>query len=127
MKFSPLLAAALLLPALAAVPAIAAPSTSKGQVSVAQLDELLSRAADDNAVRNALVAYLAGVGETAGLLLGEANALGKSSVACANPLSISDSAARSALAAAGTDSSKWRETPATPILVADMLRRAGCK
>lgn len=125
MKLSLALAAAVLVPVLFVNPAAAAPSTSKGQVSVAQLDDLLSRAADDNAVRNALVAYLAGVGETAGLLLGEANAMGKSSVACAKPLSISDTVARAALDAA--DSSNRAETPATPILVADMLKRAGCR
>ncbi len=127
MKYRKLLAFPLFALTLMPLAAGAAPSTGTGQISVAQVNDLLSRAPQDRAVRNALVAYLAGVGETAGLLVGEAGRLGVTSYACQNPLSIGDDVVRAALVAAAPDKTSWMRTPATPIIVADMLHRAGCK
>ncbi len=108
-----------------ALPAAATPSTSAGEISVAQVVDLLRRSPTDNAARNAAMAYLAGVGETTGLLIREAGLRAPKSIACTRPLGMSSAAALAALSR--TDKARWKETAATPILVEDMMGRAGCR
>lgn len=107
-----------------AFPAHATSSTPTGAISVAQVVELLQRAPKDNAARNAAMAYLAGVGEATGLLVAEAGRRASVRVSCAKPLGISDTDALAALS--GVDQGRRDKTAATPLLVDDMLRRAGC-
>ncbi|SHO66036.1 hypothetical protein SAMN02745172_02686 [Pseudoxanthobacter soli DSM 19599] len=107
-----------------ALPAQATPSTPTGAISVAQVVELIERAPTDNAARNAAMAYLAGVGETTGLLVAEAGRRSSIRMTCSRPLGISSDAALAAFAR--TDKATWGKTAATPILVEDMLSRAGC-
>lgn len=108
-----------------AMPAQAAPSTRRGEISVAQVVELIRRSSTDNAARNAAMAYLAGVGETTGLLMAEAGRRAAPGIGCARPLAISSATALAALSR--TDKAEWQETAATPVLVDDMLNRAGCR
>jgi hypothetical protein len=105
-----------------AAPAMALPSTDNGQISVAQVVDLIQRAPSENAARNAAIAYLAGVGETAAVLLVEAQRLGTS---CSAPIGVSTDAALAVLSK--TPEAKRGHTPATPILVFDLLDRAGCR
>lgn len=100
-------------------------STSRGQISVAQAMVILDTAATNPAARQTLVAYLAGTGETAGWLLDAATDQGLLRHSCARRLSLDDKSARAALA--GTAPGLAAETAATPLIVADMLKRAGCR
>jgi len=108
-----------------AVPAQAAPSTPVGKISVAQVIDLIQRSPKDNDARNAAMAYLAGVGETTGLFVAEAGRRALASITCAGPLAISSAAVFAALSR--VDKGDWDKTAATPILVDDMLSRAGCR
>lgn len=108
-----------------ALPVQATPATPTGAISVAQVVDLIQRSPQDNAARNAAMAYLAGVGEATGLLVAEARRRAHVSISCARPLGISSSAALAALS--HTDRAKWDKTAATPILVEDMLSRADCR
>lgn len=108
-----------------ALPAQAAPSTPTGEISVAQVVDLIQRSSKDNAARNAAMAYLAAVGETTGLLIAEAGRRASTKITCVRPLGISSDAALAALSR--TDKGKRGQTAATPILVDDMLSRAGCR
>lgn len=108
-----------------APPAMAVSSTSAGEISIAQVADLLRRSAGDNAARNAAMAYLAGVGETAGVLMAQSGRRAGGGITCAAPLRMSSDAAVAALSR--TDRTKWAETAATPVLVNDMLKRAGCR
>lgn len=108
-----------------ALPAKAAPSTAAGEISVAQVVDLLQRSPSDPAARNAALAYLAGVGETAGLLVAEAGRRVPAAIACSRPLALSSAAVLAALSR--VDEGRWDRTAATPIIVEDMLRRADCR
>jgi len=108
-----------------ALPAQAVSSTPNGAISVAQVVDLIQRSPKDIAARNAAMAYLAGVGEATGLLVAEAKRRGLPGITCARPLGISNTAALAALSR--EEKGKWGKTAATPILVDDMLRRAGCR
>ncbi len=108
-----------------ALPAEATPTTPAGEISVAQVVDLIQRSPKDTAARNAAIAYLAGVGETTGLLVAEAERRSSVSITCARPLGISSVAAFAVLSR--TDKATWTKTAATPILVEDMLNRAGCR
>jgi hypothetical protein len=121
------LIALLLAAALVATPAIAAPSTKTGQISAAQVFELIDQAPNDKASRNALIAYLAGLGETAGILMAEAKVRTSAAILCERDLGIGDQVAAKALRKALPDRASWPEAAATPIILADMLQRAGCK
>lgn len=118
---------ALLLAASTIASAQAASSTSKGQISVAQVLEMVTLARSDAGAGTAVIAYLAGVGETTGLMMSEAQARGAEPVHCTNAFNLNESVAVAALAAAAPDQSQWSETAATPIIVADMFSRAGCR
>lgn len=96
----------------------AQPSTSHGQISVAQVRAMLDQAATNPTARQTLTAYLAGTGETAGWLLDAARGLPP----CARRLTLDAQQARDAIA--GTAAT---ETPATPLIIRDMLKRAGCR
>ncbi|GGF40153.1 chlorophyllide reductase subunit BchY [Youhaiella tibetensis] len=95
---------------------LAAPSTDRGQISVAQVREMLEAAPSKPQARQLLVAYLAGVGETAGLL-----------AKCSKSLNLDIDLVASALEAGAPDASRWSQTPATPIIVADLVARGGCR
>jgi len=103
----------------------AEPSTSRGQISVAQAMTILDTAATNPAARQTLVAYLAGTGETAGWMLDAGADQGLPRHICARRLSLDDKSARQALASTAPDLAA--ETAATPLIVADMLKRAGCR
>ncbi len=121
--FATLVATLSLVPALGAPLALATPSTSHGQISVAQVMEMLEKAAHENTARQVLTAYLAGVGETAVALVDDASET--ASFACKMQLSLSDRTARKALETL-VDKASWAEAPATPLIVRDMVSRAGC-
>ncbi len=104
----------------------ATPSTSKGQLSVAQLVDILQSAETDPARRQVLTAYLAGLGETVGLMIDNAGSYG-ASIRCERPMSLDVGTVTEALRRSAGDQSRWGETAATPILVADMVERAGCR
>jgi hypothetical protein len=126
MRLSPLAFAGLLLIATPLV-AQAAPTTSWGQISVAQVVELVSRASADPNARMTVIAYLAGVGEASGLMLSEAQKRGADPVQCSRAFNLDDKLALAAVTAAAPDRDTWTETPATPIIIADMFKRAGCR
>ncbi|WP_371345945.1 hypothetical protein [Ancylobacter sp. IITR112] len=105
-------------------PTTSIPSTSTGAISIAQVVDLIQRAPNDNAARNAATAYLAGVGEATGVLVAEAGRRAAIGLTCARPLGMSSAAALAALSR--IDKGRWSQTAATPILVDDMLGRAGC-
>jgi len=69
---------ALALSALMVLPVHAAPTTSTGRISVTQVMEMVDLARTDAKARNTIIAYLAGIGETAGLMVSEAVAPGPS-------------------------------------------------
>lgn len=115
-----------LLPLLAA-PVMAAPTTSSGRVSVTQVMEMVERARTEPAARNTIIAYLAGLGETAGIMVSEAVARGATPLVCTGSFTLDQSVAVAALTAAAPERSSWPETPATPILLADLFARAGCR
>lgn len=126
MHLSPLAFAGLLLIATPLV-AQAAPTTRTGQISVAQVVELVSRADADPNARMTVIAYLAGVGEASGLMLSEAQKRGADPVQCSKPFNLDDKLALAAVTAAAPDRDTWAETPATLIIIADMFKRAGCR
>ena len=97
----------------------AQPSTSRGQISVAQVRAMLDQAATNPTARQTLTAYLAGSGETAGWLLDTARGLPP----CARRLTLDTQQARDAIAGAAAANG----TPATPLIIRDMLKRAGCR
>ena len=93
---------------------------------MAQVRELLDQAETNTAARQVLTAYLAGAGETAGILIDTAVNRGVSLAACKHRLSLDQNAVRRALESAAPNSRVWRETAATPLIVRDMVRRAEC-
>ncbi|WP_055047175.1 hypothetical protein [Devosia sp. A16] len=118
---------ALLLVALAA-PAIAATaSTSKGQISVAQVMQMLDRADTDKQAGQLLYAYLGGVGESAGVLLNATDAKGKPYVTCSKPLALDAGLVRDVLANGAPNTRSWGETAATPLLIDALVSLAGCR
>jgi hypothetical protein len=118
---------ALVLAACLIQPAHAAATTSTGRISVTQVMEMVDRARNDAAARNTVIAYLAGIGETAGLMVSEAAARGARGLDCTRSFNLSEDVAVAALMAAVPDRSKWGETPSTPIILADIFARAGCR
>ncbi|MBN9362417.1 MULTISPECIES: chlorophyllide reductase [unclassified Devosia] len=112
----------------AAAPAIAAtPSTSKGQISVAQVMEMLDRAGTDKQAGQLLYAYLGGVGESAGVLLNATDAKGKPYVTCSKPMGLDAGLVRDVLTNGAPNNKSWGETAATPLLVNALVSLAGCR
>ena len=103
-----------------ALPAGAASSTSRGQISVAQVVEMLQQSPGNRLAQQVLTAYLAGVGETVGLVTSMGN------VSCEGTVGL-DSASVSAALQAVASGPDAAETAATPLIVQDVLDRAGCK
>ncbi|WP_257169837.1 chlorophyllide reductase [Bradyrhizobium sp. SRS-191] len=101
-------------------PSTAAPSTSRGLISVAQVVQMLEKAPTDRTAQQVLTAYLAGVGEAAGAVA----SMGRATCRTSLNLSTADVGQALSSAAAGQAAA---ETPATPLIVRDMLDRAGCK
>lgn len=107
-------------------PATAAPTTSTGQVSVAQLVEALHGAAADPVKAQVLTAYLAGLGETVGIMLaGSANYGAK--ISCQRAIAVDSKLVEAAIKRVGGGEPAYAETAASPILVAELLDRAGCR
>lgn len=100
--------------------ALTARSTSSGLVSVAQVSELLDMAPTDRAARQILTAYLAGVGEAAGVVVNMGGAT------CRHAVSLDPAHVRLALGKNRAGGSHVDEIPATPLIVHEMLTRAGC-
>ncbi|CAN7280104.1 chlorophyllide reductase [Devosia sp. LjRoot16] len=118
---------ALLLVAVTA-PAIAATSsTSKGQISVAQVMQMLDRAGSDQHAGQLLQAYLGGVGESAGVLLNATDAKGKPYVSCSKPMALNAGLVRDVLANGAPNAKSWGETAATPLLVNALVSMADCR
>lgn len=90
-------------------------SARGGAISVTQVMQMLDQAANNRVAQQVLTAYLGGVGEAVGVAI-EAGGAG-----CLRPLTLSAADARRAVEA-GTGSA-----PATPLIVRDMLERAGCR
>jgi hypothetical protein len=109
-------------------PAIAATaSTSKGQISVAQVMQMLDRAGSDKHAGQLLQAYLGGVGESAGVLLNATDANGKPYVTCSKPMALDSGLVRDVLANGAPNTKNWGETAATPLLVNALVDMAGCR
>lgn len=112
----------------ATAPAIAATaSTSKGQISVAQVMQMLDRAGSDKHAGQLLSAYLGGVGESAGVLLNATDAKGKPYVTCSKPMALDAGLVRDVLANGAPNTKSWGETAATPLLVNALVSMAGCR
>jgi len=112
----------------AAAPAIAATaSTSKGQISVAQVMQMLDRADGDKHAGQLLQAYLGGVGESAGVLVNATNAKGKPYVSCTGPMGLNAGMVRDVLTNGAPDKQSWGETAATPLIVNALVSMAGCR
>lgn len=108
-------------------PATAASSTPHGQVSVEQVMEAIEAASAKPEAAQLLTAYLAGIGETAGILTASTDKSGHRFVTCDRPLAIDGASILAALKSAAPDRKTWTATPATPIIVASVIDRAGCK
>lgn len=112
----------------ATAPAIAATaSSSKGQISVAQVMQMLDRAGSDKHAGQLLSAYLGGVGESAGVLLNATDAKGKPYVTCSKPMALDAGLVRDVLANGAPNTKSWGETAATPLLVNALVNMAGCR
>jgi hypothetical protein len=116
--------------------AMAGRSTAQGQISVAQVMEMLDQAPTSPAANQLLTAYLAGLGEATGALFetGAVKGVMKSAAnnsavqpACKGRFSLDDRTVRQALEIAVPEHNRRSETAATPLIVQDMLRRAGCQ
>jgi hypothetical protein len=105
--------------------AAALPSTEKGQISVDQVMQMIAKADTSAVARQVLVAYVAGVGETIGAVVETMG--GKGPVSCARPFSLDAVSLQATLRKGAPGEDSWSQTPATPIIVADMIKRAGCR
>ena len=99
---------------------------SSGNITIAQVMDAMDNAPRHDHARQVLTAYLSGIGETAGAVLRQARDSGLAPSGCDGSMSLSWDGVVSALRSGAPDASQWQTTPATPIIVADMLARAGC-
>ena len=99
---------------------------SSGNITIAQVMDAVDNAPRHDHARQVLTAYLSGIGETTGVLFRQARDSGLAPLGCGGSMSLSWDGVASALRAGAPDVSEWQTTPATPIIVADMLARAGC-
>ena len=105
--------------------AVALPSTAKGQISVAQVMEMIAKTDSSTAAKQVLVAYVAGVGESAGAIL---DTMGRNGpVSCRQAFSLDTTSLRTALENGAPRQQSWAQPPATPLIIADMIKRAGCR
>ncbi|MBN9217014.1 MAG: chlorophyllide reductase [Mesorhizobium sp.] len=127
-SFKPRIALATIAALVAAMTPFAAaalPSTATGQISVGQVIEMIDKADASQTARQTLVAYIAGVGETAGAIADTAK--GSRVISCRKAFSLDTASVRAALETGAPRQGDWAQTPATPLIVADMLKRAGCR
>ncbi|HEY8334424.1 MAG TPA: chlorophyllide reductase [Tardiphaga sp.] len=104
----------------------AASSTSQGKISVTQVQSMLDQAAANATARQVMTAYLAGVGETAGVLMDQAKGKSQASrLSCKRRLALDEALVQAALARANA-ADNAAETPATPLIVSELLKRAEC-
>ena len=94
-------------------------STPTGAISVAQVVQMLDQAPTNRTARQVLTAYLAGVGKAAGVVISAGAA------PCQKPLTLSTHDARQALSS--VTKSNAGDVAATPLIVHDLLVRAGCR
>jgi hypothetical protein len=99
--------------------AAAATSTSDGRISTVQVMAMLEQAESSDVARQVLVAYMSGVGETAALIVEVAG------LSCERPLGLDRTNVLSALAAATGPNAG--DAAATPLIVDDLMKRAGCR
>ena len=118
-----LVAAAL---ALAVLPLPVQAQQSSGSITIAQVMDAMENAPRNDHARQVLTAYFSGIGETTGILFRQARSEGLLPVGCGGSMSLNWDGVADALRAAAPDASQWQTTPATPIIVTDMLARAGC-
>lgn len=111
---------------LAALPLPVQAQQSSGKITIAQVMDAMDNAPRHDHARQVLTAYLSGIGETTGALFRQARDSGLAPSGCGGSMSLSWDGVASALRAGAPDVSEWQTTPATPIIVADMLARAGC-
>ena len=104
----------------------ALPSTATGRISVGQVMEMIEKADTSPIARQTLVAYVAGVGEAAGAIV-DTIGNGSRTMSCRKSFSLDTGSVRAALEAGAPRQDSWPQTPATPLIVADMVKRAGCK
>lgn len=107
--------------------AAALPSTETGHISVGQVMEMIEKADTSPIARQTLVAYVAGVGETAGAIVDMIGDDGSRTVSCRKSFTLDTGSLRAALEAGAPRQASWSRTPATPLIVADMVKRAGCR
>ena len=111
---------------LAILPLPAQAQQSSGNITIAQVMDAMDNAPRHDHARQVLTAYLSGIGETTGVLFRQARDSGLAPSGCQGSMSLSWDSVASALRAGAPDVSEWQTTSATPIIVADMLTRAGC-
>lgn len=114
----PFVTATLAIVVLVASPVTAQNAQNKGAISVAQVMQMLDQAPTNRIAEQVLTAYLSGVGETAGVVVSIGG------VSCQELLDLSAHDVRRALASA---SQGGDGAAATPLIVRDMLARAGCR
>ncbi|MDE1148392.1 MAG: hypothetical protein PW843_17535 [Azospirillaceae bacterium] len=100
--------------------ASAEPTTPGGAISVAQVNQMLDQAPTNGIARQVLTAYLAGVGETVGVMIATGGG-----ATCQQPFSLTAQDVRAALGTAG-NGLQAGAVAATPLIVHDMLNRAQC-
>ena len=88
--------------------------------------EMIEKADTSPIARQTLVAYVAGVGEAAGAIV-DTIGNGSRTVSCRKSFSLDTGSVSAALEAGAPRQDSWSPTPATPLIVADMVKRAGCK
>lgn len=108
--------------ALALAPPLATAATAASALSVAKVLDLFDTVESDPEAGKLLFAYLSGVGETAGILVEMAGQYG-ASLSCTSALTLDGDTVQSALRRAG-GAPETRD--ATPVIIEDMFRRAGC-
>ena len=85
---------------------------------------MIEKAGTSPIARQTLIAYVAGVGEAAGAIV---DTIGNGSRSCRKSFSLDTGSVRAALEAGAPRQDSWSQTPATPLIVADMVKRAGCR
>lgn len=88
--------------------------------------EMAGKAKENPMAMQVLMAYLTGVGETAGILLSAKGPNGQAYVTCRGELSMDESAMVAALEGAAPDAASQAVTAATPVLVNVIMMRGKC-
>lgn len=87
---------------------------------------MAGKAKENPMAMQVLMAYLGGVGETAGILLSAKDANGRAYVTCRHKFSMDESSMVAALKSVAPDAASQAVTAATPILVNVIVTRAEC-